>query len=273
MKKFLLPVLLIILFWLPAHKSGLALQALEQTTAVSTGEAVVSSAPAITAIVTLPGVFLPTATPLMPTVLPSPTSPPATITPTATTRPLQILSPLPGQALQGAVSIVGAIPGAGFTSYEITFSYDNDVTNTWFPIHQAEQFPEGNTLAQWDTTTISDGEYTLRLVAQRSHKEPLTLTIAGLRVRNYTPIETSTPVSPTATQNPEEESLVTPAVKASPTWTATPAYTAIPITPLPTNPAQLTTQEVAGSLKNGILATAAFFLLLFLYEGVRALFK
>lgn len=275
MKRYVLPVLLPLLFLLPFRKVGLAFQAFEQTTPVPIGAPAGSPMPGLATPVTLPGILQTTATPLMPTVLPSPTSPPATITATATTLPPQILSPQPGQALQGAVSILGAIPNTGFISYEIAFSYSNDTTNTWFPIQQTAPFTESNTLAQWDTTTISDGEYALRLIASRTNGKQFSLTIPGLRVRNYTPIETDTPVPPTLTNGSDGEAKgdATSIPAASPTNTSTPAYTAIPITPLPTNPAQFSVQEATNSLKNGILAAIVFFLLLFVYKGIRALFK
>ena len=272
MKRFVLSVLLPFLFLLPSRKIGVVVQGFEQTTPLPAGAPAGSPTPILATPITLPGMLQTTSTPLMPTVLPSPTALPEIINATATALPPQIVSPLQGQPLQGAVTILGAIPGKDFSAYEVAFSYANDTTNTWFPIQQSAKLPEGNTLAQWDTTTISDGEYTLRLIAHRSNGKSFSQTVSGLRVRNYTPIETDTPAPPPTKSTVGEMEAATPAPQATATPTSTPAYTVIPITPLPTNPAQFSVLDATTSLKNGVLAAMAFFLLLFMYKGVRDLF-
>ncbi len=86
--------------------------------------------------------------------------------------------------------------------------------------------------------------------------------VEGLRVRNYTPIETDTP-APTATQAPGEP----PPPTLTPTASPTPVY-ATP-TPLPPNPLQVSTQEVTDTFLRGALGAAAVFALLGLYHSVR----
>src|SRR5512143_2183563 len=71
---------------------------------------------------------------------------------TATPVPVAILSPLPGQALQGNVSISGNTAIAGFRSAELDFGYSGDATNTWFLIAESEETVDNDVLAQWDTT-------------------------------------------------------------------------------------------------------------------------
>jgi hypothetical protein len=172
---------------------------------------------------------------------------------------LAILSPNPGQALQGIVPITGNIAVEGFQSAEISFTYQDDPRETWFLIGELNNpINEGN-LLDWDTTTITDGVYTLNLSVTVESGEVLTTTVEGLRVRNYSPIETDTPY-PTTTPAPGDTPVPTP--------TPTEASTPIPLTPtpLPTNPAIITTHDVTQSLGKGILVVIGMFALIGLYQ-------
>ena len=148
------------------------------------------------------------------------------------------LQPDPGSALQGIVTVAGFSAIPGFQSAELSFAYLEDPTNTWFLITTSEQWVDEGVLGTWDTTTISDGEYTLRLRINLQDNTFLEAFLSGLRVRNYTPIETSTP-APT---------LVAASPTASPTMTSTPHPTP---TSLPQNPAAISHSEVAGSMLFG----------------------
>ena len=89
-----------------------------------------------------------------------------------------------------------------------------------------------------------------------------TTVVKGLRVRNYTPIETSTPtpVTPTATLLPGELPTATP---------TPPTYHHPHPTALPPNPAGLVPGDVAFSLGKGALGVAGFFALMGVYGLVR----
>jgi len=171
---------------------------------------------------------------------------------------LSIHSPLPGQVLQGSVTISGKSVVMGFVSAEVSFTYAGDQTGTWFLIGDASDPVLDGTLGQWNTSSITDGDYDLRLRVLREDGSHLDAVISGLRVRNYTPIETDTPtpVTPTATQVPGE----LPA-----TSTVTPLPSA---TPLPTNPAEITSQDIAWGLGKGALAVIGFFALMGVYKLV-----
>lgn len=191
-----------------------------------------------------------------------------TPTPTLTPTPAPqaaIRSPQPGQALQGNILITGKSLIVGFLSAELSFAYENNPTDTWFLIATTNKAVSDGTLAEWDTTTITDGEYTLRLVIQREQGEPLVVSVHGLRVRNYSPIETNTPtpVEPTTTPLPGESPI--PSLSPSPTVTP-PAPTP---TDLPRNPAQVSVPDVAWSLGKGALAIVGFFALLGIYQVVK----
>jgi hypothetical protein len=168
-----------------------------------------------------------------------------------------VLSPSGGQALQGSVPIVINPSLYGFKSAELTFSYTNNPTNTWFYIAEATQAASGGKIADWDTTTLTDGNYTLRLVITVQDGSQITTTVSGLRVRNYTPIETSTSTlpAPTATSAPGDTPV--------PTATRVPSPSPVPLTstPLPLNPAEVSPHDLETSLAQGVLAALALIIL------------
>lgn len=174
-----------------------------------------------------------------------------------------ISAPVPGQVLQGAVTIRGSTQITDFVSAELSFSYSLKPSPTWFLIESFDQpSPEGN-LATWDTSAISDGIYDLRLTVNLKDGTQKEFLVTGLRVRNYTPVETSTP---TPTQ-------IKPAATLEPTRTAT--ITPIPLTatPLPTNPAGLSDPELGLSVLQGTAIALGLFLLAGIYLGLKAIFR
>jgi hypothetical protein len=175
---------------------------------------------------------------------------------------LRVLSPLPGQPLQGTVEILAELPGEEVASLELLFSYTGDRTKTWFFITELQPPITGKKLADWDTTTLTDGNYILRLVIFNNEGSRITEDIEGLRIRNYTPVETPTPTA-SATPAPKDTPI--------PTLTLTPTLTFIPPTgtPLPTNPAQVSIEDVPHNLGRGAIGAAAFFLLMGLYALIR----
>jgi hypothetical protein len=166
------------------------------------------------------------------------------------------ITPQPGDALQGVVTITGTSQVDGFASAEIAFSYTGDPTGTWFRIASDDQPVLNGTLAIWDTTSISDGVYDLRLQVLTADGKTLQAIVSGLRVRNYTPVETPTPTE------------VIPAATPLPTSTPTPTPFPTPSS-LPQNPAVLSTREVSLGIGYGGLAAILLFLVLGLYLRMR----
>jgi hypothetical protein len=170
--------------------------------------------------------------------------------PETETLPVIIQSPSPGDAIQGVITIMGSIVAEDFQHGELSFSYVQNPTSTWFLIKTIEEPNENGIISEWDTTTITDGTYNLRLSVIYADGNEVVIEIRDLRVRNYTPIETNTPVpgsSPAPTETP-----------IPPTATA-----------LPGNPAELAPQDVAGGFAKGILVTIGIFSLFGLYVVVR----
>jgi len=183
-----------------------------------------------------------------------------------------IVAPQPGQAIQGVVSIMGRTALSGFRSAELLFGYANDPSQTWFFIAESTAPMDAGLLAEWDTSTLTDGNYTLRLVVNRTDGSRVVVIVTGLRVRNYSPVETSTS-TPISTPTPTASPL--PGRESNPTQPAQPSATMLPptITPLPTNPAELSQQDITNNLLRGAAGTGIALAALILYIGIRKLFR
>jgi hypothetical protein len=188
-----------------------------------------------------------------------------TVTPTPPGGTLSIHYPLTGDAVQGSVNIIGNTDIPGFQNAELSFAYTDHPTNTWFVINASDTPVNDNTLAAWDTSTISDGNYDIRLSVELVTGESVETINKAVRVRNYSPIETDTPtpVTPTKTQAPGE----LPPATITPTATETPVPPSA--TPLPTNALEFTRQDFALTMGKGALAVFGIFALLGLYLVVK----
>lgn len=182
-----------------------------------------------------------------------------------------IVAPQPGEALQGVVAIMGRTSLSSFRSAEILFGYANDPSQTWFLIAESTTPVDAGLLAEWDTSTLTDGNYTLRLVVNRTDGSRAVVIVPGLRVRNYSPVETSTPTpiaTPTASATPLPDSGLQSTLPAPPSATPAPPT----ITPLPTNPAELTQQDISDHLVRGAAGTGIALAAIGLYLVIRRLF-
>lgn len=173
----------------------------------------------------------------------------------------QINTPLAGQALQGQVQIRGSVDLEGFQSAEVSFSYASTGEANWFLIAQLTQPVKDDLLATWDTTSIADGAYALRVVVYLNDGTSVEQKVKGLRVRNYSPIETETPHPIDTTDLPSPAATIT--------------VTARPATPtaLPNNPVQVTRQQLRTSLVSGGMLALAAFAALGLYMAGGSVFR
>jgi hypothetical protein len=165
-----------------------------------------------------------------------------------------ITSPSMGQVLQGQVPITGTSDSPNFVSAELAFAYASNPTNTWFLISTSFQPVTNDVLATWDTTSISDGSYTLRLRVNLLDGSFQDATVTA-EVRNYT-----TAVTPSSAPTPTEPALQIPTpllLAPSATPTALPLPTPMP---LPPNPAAITQNEIYASLRGGALIIAGIFI-------------
>ena len=177
---------------------------------------------------------------------------------TQTTQPggPTITTPLPGDALQGMVTVVGSSAIPGFVSAELAFSYINDPTGTWFLITTLSQPVVNQGLTTWDTSSITDGNYNLRLRVFLTDGNLLDILVSNLRVRNYTPVETPTP-APTVPQ-----ATLLPTITLTPTPFPTP-------TDLPRNLAVLSRTDVSSSIIFGGMAACMLFIIVGIYLWLR----
>jgi len=171
--------------------------------------------------------------------------------------PIAITFPLPGEVLRGEVSITGTTNDPNFLSAQLDFSYASNPTDTWFPLQAFSQPVTDSAFAVWDTTSISDGDYILRLRVNFLDNTTQEMTIP-VSIRNDVPFSTPTVVS-TSTPNTVEVQIPTPfLLAASPTPTAPPRSTP---TALPTNPASLAQTAIYASLGRGALVIIILFIL------------
>lgn len=175
---------------------------------------------------------------------------------------VMIASPRQGEALQGQVAIIGTTDIEGLQSYQVSFAYQKDESNTWFPIGQGEQKLRSETLATWDTTMISDGIYRVKVVVFLEDGRTLETIVTGLRVRNYTPIETNTPEP--ASQSAGDQTPTLPADYTPPSQT--PTSTA-------KNSLRVTSTMLGDSLVRGGLVALLLFVVLGAYLGLRGLLR
>ena len=170
--------------------------------------------------------------------------------------PAAITFPLDGGVVAGEVTITGTTDILGFASSQLDFSYASDLTGTWFPLGASSQPEIDSALAVWDTSLITDGDYSLRLLVflEDGTVEESTIEI---KVQNDTAILTPTPLV-ISTPNQLDAQLPTPfLVAASPTPTLTPPPTP---TPLPTNAASLDKTTIYISFGRGALVILGLFL-------------
>lgn len=144
----------------------------------------------------------PTATPV-PIIAPDPA--------TAVDPNANIIWPVPVYVVRGVFEIHGSANLADQVNYFLEFRALNpDLTPQneripWLPV----SLPSNNAvlndvLAEWNTTTVRDGVYELRLTINRDDIDPYTFTVRPLRIENNPPPFVQIPTNPPfATQAPQ----------------------------------------------------------------------
>jgi hypothetical protein len=178
-------------------------------------------------------------------------------------------SPVTGQAVQGAVVIRGSTAVERFQYYEIDFESTADPTQIWLLIQQSSIPMQDGILAVWDTNSITDGDYNLRLVIFKTDGSRSEVPVLSVRVRNYSPIDNNSP-NPTVmyvTLGPG-----TPTFTPLPQETLSASMTPLPSTPtpLPANPAEVTSSQVMSTFGKGAALSIGLLVLLGAYVGMRA---
>lgn len=173
----------------------------------------------------------------------------------------RFVSPLPGEAVQGVVNIQAELDPAQTSGYELDFTYMDDPEENWFLVAEGRELPGIALQAAWDTTTISDGNYRLRLRVFLKNGLFSDIIVEGVRVRNYSSVETQTP---TATP------IIT-GIPVPPTATLENTPTRGVATPLPANPVGFNQGRFLQSVKNGLLVVVFIFALMGSHAIIRRL--
>ncbi|MCE1253654.1 MAG: hypothetical protein LWX83_08920 [Anaerolineae bacterium] len=167
----------------------------------------------------------------------------------------RISAPTAGQAVKGAVLVSGFTDIKNFQSAEVSYSYTSGDTS-WFLISQSSEAVKDGQLTVWDTSTITDGDYNLRLqviLTDGSVKED----VITVRVRNYSPVETVGVMAARPTATP------TAIIYRQPTPTR-----------LPANPASVTPADLDAYLRCGVISAVVILTCLaiyMVYKRVRSL--
>jgi len=169
----------------------------------------------------------------------------------------EITAPTDGEILQGEVRIRGTAAGAAFSVAELSFAYLEDPTDTWFRIAELAFPVENGELWTWNTASVSDGEYLLRLRLVNLDGA-LQDARVHIQIRNYTQAIVATPTQQPTTAPPMQ--VDTPVV-IQPSPTAAVMVARMTPTPFPGNPAALTPAAILGGFWRGGLAVVAASLL------------
>jgi hypothetical protein len=166
----------------------------------------------------------------------------------------EITNPGLGQALTGVVTIEGTASHPSFQAYGISFAYDPNPTNTWFPIgDRVATAVSASRLAVWDTSGLTPGTYQLRLTVYLEDGKILESTVGGLQIG-------------------QQPSKATPTSPAS--ATSVPLADSQPAQPPQVGGQVLSTQPTPGDnllrvLKVGAFSAIGALLLLGAYAGLR----
>ncbi len=143
-------------------------------------------------------------------------------------------APSPGQAVEETVPIAGQATGPNFERWELAYASSQNPNNFISIGGATQEAVAGSQIAQWDTTEVANGQYTLRLTAFSQAGGEISTTIA-VTVDNElpTPTPTLTPtLTPTATLIPSATPTL-PVVQVPTGGNAT-AIPFDPVNPTPT---------------------------------------
>jgi hypothetical protein len=176
------------------------------------------------------------------------------------TPPIAITSPKPGDILRGQATITGTTDVPGFLSAQLDLAYASASAGNWFNLQTYSQpvRPEGSGLLTWDTTSITDGAYILRLRVSLTDGTTQEVTVPII-IQNDTPLPTPTPVPTATSEEADTFSVQIPTpflLAASPTPTDVPRPTP---TALPANPVSLGQAQIYLSLGRGALVIISLF--------------
>ena len=180
-----------------------------------------------------------------------------------------ILAPHTGQTLRGQVLITGNLDVINFSWAELAFAYsasDAAQSLAWFVLQTFSPPVKDSTIAVWDTTLLTDGDYTLRLRVNFLDGTLRDILVSDLKIRNDVPLPTETHTA-TATLTLTPDILIPTSTPTRLPEVTTPIFPS-PI-PLPTNPASLTVPALYSTFGRGALIAFVLFVLFSLLLRLR----
>jgi hypothetical protein len=176
----------------------------------------------------------------------------------AQTTNISIASPQTGDTLRGQVDIVGRMDVPNFSSAELAFSYASHPADSWFTIQTFSQPVTSPSIAKWDTTALTDGDYILHLRVFLQDGSSQDVVVSDLKIRNDTPLLVESPTATVTPQFPDVFAVSSPVG----TPTVQPA-TALPTFPSPTlfpaNPVSVTSPSIYSNFARGALIVLVLF--------------
>jgi hypothetical protein len=169
---------------------------------------------------------------------------------------VEISSPQEGQVLKGSVQIIGTISSDGFVSGDVSYAYDSGDDTSWFYIASISKPVANETIAVWDTSTISDGDYQIKVSVKYSDGQVKEVILHQLQVRNYSSVQSTPDLANVSAQATVFTETVTPKPE-------------VIATPFPTNSGSLETSHVEDSLKTGAIIGIVLVILLGIYTFFR----
>jgi hypothetical protein len=179
---------------------------------------------------------------------------------------LALTAPQAGEILRGDVSIQGRLDSPNFASAELAFTYNesaSDPAATWFTLQTFSQPIFDSTLTVWDTTTVTDGDYALRLRVYLLDGSFQDVLVPDLTIRNYTPNPTAIPIdTPTAAPTLPSFSQFNADPSSSTSAEPTAIISYPTATPLPPNPASLEIDAILTTFgKSALILLGIFFVI------------
>lgn len=163
---------------------------------------------------------------------------------------VRVTYPGVGDSVQGIVEITGTVSTSSFDYAEVFFAYAAVNNLNWFMIGRIDQSVSSAVIARWDTTTITDGVYQLKLRVHNRDESVEELIINPVIVRNYSILATNTPTA-------VNDSAISIATLISPTVEMAFA------TPLPDNPASTSSASLKRSATVGLIVAGVSLMTLF----------
>lgn len=179
-------------------------------------------------------------------------------TPTVT-----LTSPTSGDTLRGQVEIFGVMDVPNFASAELAFSYASDPAASWFTIQTFLQPVTNSSIAIWDTTTVTDGDYTLHLRVFLQDGTSQDAAITDLKIRNDVSLPAVTP---------EEIFQIAPPAVVAAEATLLPEPTLVftqPTAIIPANPVALNVDSIYSTFGRGALIAFVLFIVFSLLLRLR----